>query len=342
MIRTALVAAGIVVLVAVWSSVLRSLVPRQTPPRAARWTARLIAKLAIAMARRLSSGPRERVMTMAAPVSLLVLLTWWLFCHFLGFILLVAGLTGMITDSRSLARFFTLNTTGETQLIGLLCWLGTFVLISLYVVYLILVMNAYHRRELLAVRLSAEAERPPDAERILAAYVRSRSRSRLDALFADWTGWLADIRCSHINYPSLVFFRPASRLCWLQGAVIMLDAAALLEAIAPSWAMPYTEALLDTGIRCFEKLSADLGIQRPNISVSLQGREQYGFDDTTKITASAGLPVERGPDDAWRVFQALRTRYAPYSTAIALLLLHNMVDTSSDDEIQASVSGEKN
>lgn len=341
MIRAVLAAGGIVVLVAVWSSVLRALVPRQTPPRATRWTARWVAIATITLARRLGPSPRERAMTMAAPVSLMVLLVWWLACHALGFVLLAAGFTGIAMDSGSLGQFFTLHTGGAAQLAGLLCWLGAFILIGLYVVYLGVVMNAYHRRELLAVRLSAEAERPPDAERILASYVRSRSRSRLDTLFADWTGWLADIRCSHVNYPTLVFMRPASRLCWLQAAVIMLDAAALLEAIAPSWAMPYTEALLDTGIRCFEKLSADLGIERANSAVSLQGREQNGFGDTTKITASAGLPAERGPDEAWRVFQSLRTRYAPYSTAIAMLLLHNMVDTSPDPA-DAPVSGEKN
>jgi len=279
---------------------------------------------------------------MAAPLSLFLMLVWWLFGNCLGFVLLAAGLTGMDTDLASLGRFFALQTTGGTQVVGLLSVLFTIVLVGVHVVYLTVVMNAYHRRELLAVRLSAEAERPPDAERILAAYVQSRSRSRLDALFADWTGWLADIRTSHLNYPALVYLRPASELCWLQAAVIMLDAAALLEAIAPSWAMPYTQALLDTGIRCFEKLSADLGIEHSTSAVSLQGREQFGFGDTTKITASAGLPVERSPDDAWRVFQALRTRYAPHAMGIALLLLHNMVDTASDATIDAPVHGEKN
>jgi hypothetical protein len=342
MIATVLAAAGIVVLVVVWSSVLRALVPRLTPPRTARWTSRWIAMAIIMFARRLSLGPRERAMTMAAPLSLFLMLVWWLFWHCVGFVLLAAGLTGLDTDPAALGRFFALQTAGGAQVIGVLCWLFTIVLIGMYVVYLTVVLNAYHRRELLSVRLSAEAERPPDAERILAAYVQSRSRSRLDALFADWTGWLADIRTSHLNYPALVYLRPASELCWLQAAVIMLDAAALLEAIAPSWAMPYTQALLDTGIRCLEKLSADLGIERSNISVSLQGREQYGFGDTTRITASAGLPVERSPADAWRVFQGLRTRYAPYATAIALLLLHNMVDTSSDVTIDAAVRGEEN
>ncbi|HEY3610309.1 MAG TPA: hypothetical protein VGL06_22610 [Pseudonocardiaceae bacterium] len=331
MISTVLTAAGILSLVAVWSSVLRALVPRLTPPVTARWSVRGVFLAVTPFARRLASRPRERVMTMVAPLGLLAMLVWWLFCHWLGFVLVAVGLTGMHTDLASLGRFFALENTGGRQAVGLVCWLFTIVLIGMFVVYLTVVMNAYHRRELQAVRLSAQAQRQPDAERILAAYGRSSSRSRLDTLFADWTGWLADIRTSHLNHPALVYLRPSSELCWMQAAVIMLDAAALLEAIAPSWAMPYTQTLLDTGIRCFEQLSADLGIEHTTSAVSLQGREQYSFDDTTKITASAGLPVERSAEDTWRVFQALRTRYAPNETAIALLLLHNVVSAVPAD-----------
>jgi hypothetical protein len=330
MISTLLTIAGSALLITVWSSVLRSLVPRQTSPRSARWAARWVSFVIIAFARKLSADARERVMTMLAPLSLFAMLVAWLFGHCLGFALLAAGTTDTGLDAGSLGRLFAARTAGGAQIIGLLCWLFAIVLIGMFTVYLIAVMNAYHRRELLAVRLSAEAAHPPDAERILATYVQSRSRDRLDALFADWTGWLADIRYSHVNYPALVYLRPASELCWLQAAVIMLDAAALLKALAPSWAMPNTEILLDTGIRCFERLSADLDIERPNVAVSLQGREQFGFTDTTRVAASAGLPIERSPGEAWQIFQGLRTRYAPYSTAIALLLLHNMVDPLAD------------
>jgi hypothetical protein len=324
-----LTVAGSVLLVAVWSSVLRSLVPRHTSPRVARWAARVVSVVVIAFARRLSLGARERAMTMLAPLSLFAMLVVWLFGHCLGFALLALGTTGL--DVGSLGRFFAVQTAGGTQIIGLLCWLFIIVLVGMFTVYLVAVVNAYHRRELLAVRLSAEAARPPDAERILAAYVQARSRDRLDSLFADWTGWLADIRYSHANYPALVYLRPASELCWLQASVIMLDAAALLKALAPSWAMPNTEVLLDTGIRCFERLSTDLGIECPKVAVSLEGREQFGFMDTTRVASAAGLPIERSQQDAWQVFQALRTRYAPYSTAIASLLLHNMVDPLVDD-----------
>lgn len=329
MTRTVSTVLGLAVLAVVWTSLLRTLVPRETPPRAPRWSVHVVAAIVRPLARQMSIGPRERAMTLVSPVGLFAVLAAWLIGHAAGFTLLAFGLGGLTVPG--IGAFLALDTTGTDLVIGLICWVSTFVLIGTFVVYLVVVMNAYARRELFAVWLSARAASPPDAERILAAYVRYDSQDRLDALFGDWTGWLADIRSSHVNYPALVYLRPASSLCWLQAAVIMLDTAALLEAIAPSRQTPYTKPLLDTGIRCLERLSGDLDVARSSTAVSLQGREQFGFDDTTRVTSDAGLVAERSSQDAWRSFQALRTRYAPLSTAIASLLLHNMVDSRPDE-----------
>jgi len=331
MISVLLAVAGVALLVIVGLSTLRAvLAPRQSPPRVARWTVRLVSTVLIAIGARLPREPRERVMTLCAPLSLFGMLLCWLFGLFLGFALFASAVTGIDLDADGLGRFFALQETGGARIAGLLAWLSSAIVIGLFLVHLIRITNAYTRRELLAARLSAQAAKPPDAERILAAYVRSDSRNQLDVLFADWTGWLADIRCTHVCYPALVYYRPASEMCWLQAATIVLDAAALVEAIAPSWAVPYTRALLDTGMRCFERLGSDLGITLAHSEVSLQGREQFGFDETIKVTTSAGLPTERSPREAWLAFQGLRTRYAPYTTAIASILLYHVADNRVD------------
>jgi hypothetical protein len=331
MISVLLVVIGAALLVTVGLSTLRAvLAPRQSPPRVARWTVRLVSTALTAIGMRLPREPRERVMTLCGPLSLFGMLLCWFFGLGLGFALFTSGATGIGLDAPSLGRFFALEETGGARLAGVLAWLSAIVVLGLFLVHLIRIAAAYTRRELLAARLSAQAARPPDAERMLAAYIRSDSRDQLDSLFADWTGWLSDIRCTHVSYPALVYYRPASEMCWLQAATIVLDAAALVEAIAPSWAMPYTRALLDTGMRCFERLGADLGISLAPTAVSLHGREQFGFTDTIKVTTSAGLPTERSPREAWLVFQDLRTQYAPYSTAIASLLLYHIVDNQAD------------
>jgi hypothetical protein len=203
------------------------------------------------------------------------------------------------------------------------------VMLGLFMVHLSQLASAYDRRERFTARLAAQAAKPPDAERILAAYVRPDSRE-LDSLFVQWTDWLADIRRTHISYPVLGYLRPGNELCWLQAAVIVMDTAALVEAVAPSWAEPYARALLDTGTRCFERLCSGLGIVLTHSSVSLQGREQVGFEDTIRLATSAGLPAERSSSEAWQVFQKRRIRYAPCVSAIVSKLLYHVLASDSD------------
>jgi hypothetical protein len=317
-----LVAAGVGTLAIVWLSVLRAiLVPRQDPPRVARWTARWVAVALIAVGRRLPLRPRERLMTLCGPFGQLLMLLSWFAGLGLGFALLAGG-AGMPWSS--LGRFFTLELP-DVHVIGLLFWMSVAVLFGLFLVYLIVVANAYTRREQLAASLPGQAAQLPDAERMLASYIRSDSRDQLDSLFADWTRWLSDIRCTHVSYPALMYYRPTTGMCWLHATMIVLDTAALVEAIAPSWAMPYTRALLDTGIRCLERLARDLGIVLKPAVVSLHGREQLGFVDTIAVATSGGLPAERSPQEAWRVFQDLRTRYAPYAATMATSMLYQTV-----------------
>jgi hypothetical protein len=64
--------------------------------------------------------------------------------------------------------------------------------------------------------------------------------------------------------------------------------------------------------------------------VSLHWREQRGFADTIRIARSAGLPVERTPQEAWHAFQDMRTRYAPYAATIGSILHYEVGDCSLD------------
>jgi hypothetical protein len=275
-------------------------------------------------------------MTLCGPLCQFVMVLSWLSGLGLGFALLAAA-AGM--DLANTGQFFILDLP-EFHVIGLVFWASAAVLFGLFLVHLIVVANAYARRERLAASLPGQAARLPDAERMLAAYIRSNSRDQLDSLFADWTRWLSDIRCTHVSYPALVYYRPASEMCWLHATMIMLDAAALVEAIAPSWALPYTRALLDTGIRCLERLARDLGIVLTPAVVSLHGREQFGFVDTIAVATSAGLPAERSPQEAWRVFQDLRTRYAPYAATMATSMLYNTVSRVHNSAPTAVRGGE--
>jgi hypothetical protein len=296
-------AGGITLVVLVWLSVVRTtFIPGHRSSRAARWTARACAAVLSGAARRLPPRPRERLMELCAPVSLLLVPAEWLFGLALGFALVAAG----TEPTRALVA------------VGMLC---AALVLAVYVAHLTGFLAAYTCRERMVVRSATRVHRITDADELLAAYLRRGSRDNLDSQFARWTDWLVDIQTSHAGYPALLYQRSVGGLCWPTAALVVLDIAALVEAVAPQWAPWHTQVLLNAGSTCLQRSAGQLGIVPPPMLISLHGREERAFDDTMRLAASAGLPPERDVDQARAVFQTIRVRYAPYAVLIRSRLL---------------------
>jgi hypothetical protein len=195
-------------------------------------------------------------------------------------------------------------------------WGAVELVLASFALHLFRITAAYSRRELVVARISVRAVQATEAERVLAEHLRLDSHDHLDRLFAQWAEWMADIRATHAGYPALTIYRPATELCWLDASVLILDAAALTEAVAPRWAPPSARSVLAAGSVCLPMLAAQVGIRLPVPVVSLEGREECGFEQTVKCAVDAGLPPERDHVEAWPVFQDWRTRYAPYAMAM--------------------------
>ncbi|MER6944261.1 hypothetical protein ABT294_09580 [Nonomuraea sp. NPDC000554] len=299
--------AGGTIVVAVWLSVLLTVfTPRGRPSRLVRGTLRVFAYSILPIAGRLRHRVREPLADLCAPLTLFTVAAVWLGASWAGFALLAE------TPLR------------EAE------WASRLLLLAVVTTYLLRFVDAYGRRERLVARLAGSVCKPRDADGLLAVFLRTGSRDHLDTLFAEWTGWMTEVESSHVAHPTLTFRRPAGDLDWLKAAVIVLDVAALTEALAPSWAPAHTRALLDTGTRCMQRLTAGLCIRLPPITVSLQGREERNFSDTLRLANDAGLPVERDQQAAWAVFQGLRTGYAPHAYAIETRL-HYERDEVPDD-----------
>jgi hypothetical protein len=311
---------GVVLLVLVWLSVLRTtLIPRRTSSRIARWTAVGTAALVTRFAGRLPVRLRDAAMEFCAPVSLLVMVVGWLAGLTIGFGLL--GLAfGVAFDPNELARFFTLDMGGGPGAIAILGAGSALFVLILCGVYLGQLVDAYHRRERMIIRSASRVRVVTDADKLLADHLRTGSRDSLDTFFARWADWLADIYQSHSSYPALVFHRSAGRLCWAKAALIVMDAAALVEAVAPTWAPLHTRVLLDVGSSCLQHLARHIGIVIPMMTVSLQGREERAFGDTMRLATDSGLPAERDLNCARAEFQEIRVRYAPYAVLIGARL----------------------
>lgn len=311
---------GAVLVLATWLSVLRTvLIPRRhssllmrTIVRGARWCASCAA-------RRLPAVVGERVMDLCAPLTLYLAATCWFAATLAGFALMAPALAGVPLTGTGLTGFLLLRTE---SLLAVGAWLSVAVVLSSFAVHLFRVTSAYSRRELVVASMSMRAAMATEAERMLAEHLRLGSRDHLDQLFVQWTEWLADIRATHTGYPALTIYRPATDVCWLDAAVLVLDAAALTEAVAPRWAPPGTRSVLEAGAECFPVLARQVGVRLPRPVVSLEGREERDFEQTLKVAVDAGLPSERDHLEAWPVFQGWRTRYAPYAVAMGFRLCH--------------------
>jgi hypothetical protein len=313
---------GVVLLALVWLSVLRTtLIPRRSSSRMARWTVRACAAVAITVATRLPSRAREWVMQFCAPVSLFVMAAGWLLGLLVAFGLLAVSIGGVGLDSGALLRFFALDTSGAAGSLALAAAMSIFLVLVAFVAYLVHFMDAYRRRERMIIRSAKQVHRVTDADHLLADFLRNGSKDSLDTCFAKWADWLADIHDSHASYPGLVYQRSSGTQCWAKTALIVMDAAALVEAVAPNWAPLHTKVLLDVGSACLQDVAKHVGVVLPVLTVSLHGREERAFGDTMRLATDSGLPAERDLIWARTAFQEIRVRYAPYAVLIGSRLL---------------------
>jgi hypothetical protein len=318
---------GVGIVVGVALSVARTVVlPRPGSSRLLRASFRAVL-CGARLARPLPARPRRpAVLELVLPLTLLATLMAWLCWLGAGFFFLALAV-GMPAHPTSMIRLLLLEPAQAPGLpgraVGLVAWVAAALMIMLCAACMPTIAAAYNRREALVRRLSSQALVPSDAEDLLAAYLPDTFGPSYDGVMTDWDDWFSDVRMTHSAFPMLLAAPPAGQLCWLKAMVIMLDAAALVDALAPSRAAPQARALLRSGTACLGELAELAGVIVPSTSVSLEGREEYDFPDTVARVSGAGLPIERDEARAREIFQAWRIRYAPHATAISSFLRYD-------------------
>ena len=299
---------GTVLVVIAWLSVLRTVfIPRPLSSRAAKWTVRVLAAISAAIARRLPSRVGGRILDFCAPMSLFTIAVVWLLGIVLGFTLIARSIN-VVTDMESLTRFVTFRLDGMAIVLEVITVLSIALMFAAFHTYLVGFTKAYSRRERQPLSLAPQVPRLADADTMVTLCLRANSHDAVNARFAEWTDWLDDVHWSHRCYPALVYSRPTSPLSWPSAAIIMLDTAALIEAIAPSSAPGQTRALLTL----------------PTVQVSFHGREDRLFNDTVQLAIGCGLHEEHDRQETWSSFQGRRRQYAPYATAINYFLMYEI------------------
>lgn len=322
-------AAGLVVVVATWRSVLTTLVvPRVSSSRLVVVVSTATQGVIHLLADRFHTWERrDRVLSMVGPSILLVLLIVWLGLFIGGFTLLFWALDGGTPgDAVRLAgsSIFTLGIVAPRGGGGVA---ATFVaaatgmvVVALQIAYLPVLYAAFNRREQLVTLLDMRAGVPAWGPEILARHQLVGVVDSLPALYLEWERWAADLAETHTSYPPLLFFRsPHPLRSWVTGLLAVLDAAALHHALMPL-SGPYAARLvLRMGYTALREIADVLHIPydpdpHPEDPIALTREE---FDAGVRRIQEAGWRPERDLDEAWRHFRGWRVNYEQVAYAIA-------------------------
>ena len=327
--RTLAVVVGVVVVIGVWSSVVRTLVvPRGLRSRLVGATLRTTLGVFHLAARPFRSfDRRDAILAWAAPLSILFTLVVWLFWFVAGYSLIVYGDSSetLVTSAREggsalLALTFLGSDRASLTFIDLAAAATGPIVIGLLVGYLPTLYAAYSRREADVTLLEARAGEPNWGPEILARHASIASLDNLEPFFQNWERWSADISESHTNYPVLIHVRSARPLRnWLVGMVAVMDAAALQLALAPQMKQSPARMALRMGFVCLRDIAQAERIPydpdpSPDDDIALTYDE---FLVAVERLTAVGFPIERQAAEAWPHFRGWRINYETIAYELA-------------------------
>jgi len=308
---------GLVVIGVTLADVFRSLVLPRAPGRgrSAR-TIRLTWRAFVAASRWSSSFEgKDRLLSGAAPLALLVLLASWLVRAIVGYALVLWPFTSSFGEALrgGGSSVFTLGFAGGHGGLSVVDYLaaGTGLgVVALQIGYLPTLYGAFNRREALVTMMESRAGVPAWGPEILVRHQLVGIVDKLPAFYADWERWAAEVSESHTTYPVLLYFRsPKAYYSWVVSLLAVLDSAAIYLAVSPQAAPSDARLCLRMGFSCLRSISAALDLDPdpdPDQPIRLSYEE---FVEALDRLGASGFAMERGPEEAWPHFRGWRVNY---------------------------------
>lgn len=321
--------AGLVIVLGVFSSILRTLVvPRGVPSRLSRAVLRTTMAVFRAAARRAGSYVgRDRVLAYAAPSSMILTLLTWLALLFVGYALMLYGVSALSLAAslrEAGSSLFTLGfaSTDRSQLtvVDFLAALTGPLVVGLLVGYLPSIYASYNRREVEVAMLHSRAGEPNWGPELLARYAAVATVDELPALWREWERWAADVSESHVNYPVLTYVRSAQPMRnWLIALLAVMDSAAMDLALNPQRQQGPARYALRAGFVAVRDIARAEGIATtddpdPHQQITIDFEEFAGI---CEMLAGAGYLMSRTPEEAYPHFRGWRVNYEQAAYALA-------------------------
>ena len=329
--RWALFAAGIVLVVLTWCSLVATFVMPRGRSIFQRASSSLVLRgvraIVVVAARLTPSYPaKDSLLATVGPVALVVQLALFLAAFVVGAALqlLLWSVSTAAAFRQAAGSLFVVGlvgTNGPTNnVIRVLAAATGAVTVALQIGYLPVIYQSFARRESLVALMESRAGVPAWGPEVLMRHQLVDSVDALPGLYRDWELWSADLAESHGTHPVLVLFRsPEVGDSWLLSLLAVLDAAALHLALCPSTAPSEARMCLRMGFSALRRVAATLGWSFDPDPSPLAPSElsRADFDAAVSQLRAGGFPVERDGDEAWSHFRGWRVNYESIAYAMA-------------------------
>jgi hypothetical protein len=286
---------------------------------------------------------RDQVMALYAPLTLVLLLPFWLTCILLGYAAMFWSI-GIEPWSAALmasgSALFTLGFVAADNLtVAILDFSEStigLIMTALLISYLPTMYAAFAKREAAVALLEVRAGSPPSAVEMLLRYNRIHGLDRLGEQWASWEVWFVEVEESHTSLAALVFFRsPQADRSWITAAGAVLDAAALFDSTLDLPRQAEPQLCLRAGYLALRRIADFFQVPynpnpTPDDPMSISREE---FDLAYNQLAEANVPIKTDREQAWRAFKGWRVNYDTVLITLAGLTMAPYAPWSSDRSI---------
>ncbi len=319
------VVVGVVLVVAVLLDLINTLVATRSV-RGRYWLTSVLYRTSWILLRRLGhqlgESKREGLYAVFAPVSVLLLLGFWVLQQILGFALIWWGMGGVsglesLTDSIYFSGvvYFTLGfgeivPTDNVPRFGALFEAFSGVLTTALVIgYLPALYAAYSEREQKLLMLDDGSEERMTPTSLVMSRCHGGDPRAMDAFFEGWEAWAAHVLETHSSFPMLTFFRSEQiSQNWITALGLVTDTALHLElTVGCEGRPPYW--MLRRSIHLFQMLTdgVDLSEYRSAIDETYEEGD-VGFREIYAQMSAGGFPM-LPYDEAYERSRVLRRKY---------------------------------
>lgn len=262
---------------------------------------------------------REYMLSIFAPMSLMILLTFWVIALIIGFGLILYALQHQIQPSFSdlKSAFYVAGTSlftlgfgdyvavGSARVVVLTAGGCGLAVMSLVITFLFSLYNSLQHREVYVNLIEARAGSPPSGVTLLETYARLKILHQLPDDLRAWEAWAAEIFESHRAYPILSLFRSTLEAdSWIGTLGAMLDACTLLLTTVETEHCGMAYLLHRMGCRIVLDLHRLFAL--PPAEALVVDREQ--FEQAQQHLAQAGFVIRK--DSTWEAFMTVHSAYS--------------------------------